>query len=112
MRHVTVECRDALKVIDVFDGPDTFFYLDPPYVSSDQGHYAGYTEADFRNLLDACARMRGKFLLSSYPEAVLMEYRERHGWATSDIEQTVAVTGMRTGPPKKKTECLTWNYTL
>ncbi|MEZ0611919.1 DNA adenine methylase [Fibrella sp. WM1] len=112
MKHTTIECRDALKVIEVFDSPNTFIYLDPPYVSSDQGHYGGYTEQDFRNLLDRCATMQGKFLLSSYPESILKEYRERYGWQTRDIEQTLAVTGKRTGPAKKKVECLTWNYDL
>ncbi|MBO0951066.1 DNA adenine methylase [Fibrella forsythiae] len=112
MRYVTVECRDALKVIDVFDTPNTFFYLDPPYVSSDQGHYDGYTRDDFKQLLDKCSTMQGKFLLSSYPEPDLLEYRKQQGWNTRDIQQTLAVNGMRTGGPKQKTECLTWNYSL
>lgn len=109
MKCVTVEQRDVLKVIEVFDSPDTFFYLDPPYVSSDQGHYEGYTEQDFRNLLDVCVSMKGTFLLSSYPEPILMEYRERLGWQSQDIQQALGVTGKRT-EKKLKTECLTWNY--
>ena len=112
MRYVTVECRDALKVIDVFDTPNTFFYLDPPYVSSDCGHYSGYTREDFKQLLDKCSTMQGKFLLSSYPEPDLLEYRQQQGWNTRDIQQTLAVTGNRSTPAPKKTECLTWNYSL
>lgn len=108
LRKVTIECYDVLKVIKAYDSPDAFFYLDPPYVSSDQGHYAGYTLDDFRALLDACAKLKGKFLLSSYPEALLMEYRERFGWKCEDIEKNVAVTQRKV--PKKKIECLTWNY--
>lgn len=109
MKRVTIECYDVLKVIRAYDGPDTFFYLDPPYVSSNQGHYAGYTEEDFRRLLDACVNMKGKFLLSSYPEANLMEYRKEHRWKFEDHEKTLAVDGRRK-EPKKKIECLTWNY--
>lgn len=108
LRKVTIECYDVLKVIKAYDSPDAFFYLDPPYVSSDQGHYAGYTLDDFRALLDACAKLKGKFLLSSYPESLLMEYRERFGWKSEDIEKNVAVTQRKV--PKKKIECLTWNY--
>jgi len=79
LKRVTIENYDALKVIRTYDSPDTFFYLDPPYVSSDQDHYEGYSMDDFRQLLDTCATMQGKFLLSSYPELLLLEYREKLG---------------------------------
>ncbi len=108
MKRVTIESYDALKVIKTYDSPETFFYLDPPYVSSDQGHYAGYTKEDFQRLLDACVNMKGKFLLSSYPEELLKEYRILHHWKNEDHEKTVAVKQRTT--PKKKVECLTWNY--
>lgn len=109
MKHVTIECYDVLKVIKAYDSPDAFFYLDPPYVSSDQGHYAGYTMEQFTELLEACATMKGKFLLSSYPEKVLMEFRAKYGWKSEDREKSLAVDGRRTAG-KKKVECLTWNY--
>lgn len=109
LKRVTVESYDVLKVIKAYDAPDTFFYLDPPYVSSDQGHYDGYSVDDFRTLLDTCANLKGKFLLSSYPEPLLMKYREKYGWKSSDHVKTLAVDGRRK-EAKKKTECLTWNY--
>ena len=109
LKFVTIESYDVLKVIRAYDTPDTFFYLDPPYVSSDQGMYKGYTTEDFVKLLDACVNMKGKFLLSSYPEPVLLEYRQKYGWHTEDIEKAVAVDGRRK-ETKTKVECLTWNY--
>ena len=71
--------------------------------------YSGYTEADFVKLLDACANLKGKFLLSSYPEPILLEYRQKYGWSTEDVEKTLAVDGRRK-ETKTKVECLTWNY--
>lgn len=109
MKKVTIECYDVKKVMKAYDGPDTFFYLDPPYVSANQGHYGGYTEADFLQLLDDCATMQGKFLLSSYPETILAEYRKKYGWKSEDVEKTLAVDGRR-AQQKTKIECLTWNY--
>ncbi|MFD1143455.1 DNA adenine methylase [Larkinella insperata] len=109
LRKVTIESYDVLKVIKAYDAPDAFFYLDPPYVSADQGHYAGYSQEDFVKLLDACSKLQGKFLLSTYPEPVLMDYRERFGWKSQDIEKTLAVDGRRK-QNRKKVECLTWNY--
>lgn len=109
LKKVTIESYDVLKVIKAYDAPDAFFYLDPPYVSSDQGHYKGYSSEDFKNLLDACCKMQGKFLLSSYPEDTLMQFRKQHGWKTMDIVKTLAVDGRRKDK-KQKTECLTWNF--
>lgn len=109
MKRVTIECYDVMKVIRAYDSPSAFFYLDPPYVSANQGHYGGYTEADFVALLDVCTTMEGKFLLSSYPEKVLFDYRKKHGWKAEDVEKTLAVDGRR-AENKKKIECLTWNY--
>lgn len=92
-----------------YDSPDTFFYLDPPYVSSEQGHYRGYTKGNFDELLAVCQNLQGKFLLSSYPEPVLLEARGQRGWSSKDVEKTLAVDGRR-AMTKKKIECLTWNY--
>ena len=111
MRNVEVFQRDAVDLIKLKDSENTFFYCDPPYVSSDCGHYEGYTEQNFIDLLETLSNIKGKFLLSSYPEKSLMEYREAKGWNSKDIEQLVLVTGKRE-EKKYKTECLTWNYAL
>lgn len=103
--------RDAVDLIKLKDSPTTFFYIDPPYVSSECGHYKGYTSADFQRLLDTLSTLQGKFLLSSYPEPELLTMRALNGWQIKDIEATVAVSGKRK-ERKAKTECLTYNYSL
>lgn len=107
--NVFIECNDAKNTITNFDDSEAFIYVDPPYVSSEQGHYAGYTDEDFKDLLDLLVNVKGKFLLSSYPEDVLMEYRQRFEWHTKDIQQTISVDGRRK-KRKTKIECLTMNY--
>jgi len=109
LKKVTIECFDAIKVMKTYDTPNTFFYIDPPYVSSDQGHYEGYSESDFTDLLDFCATMQGKFLMSSYPEQILLDYIRKHNWHHEQHLKTLAVDGKRK-VPKKKIECLTWNF--
>lgn len=108
LNRVTIECNDALKVMQVYDSPEAFFYLDPPYVSSDCGHYKGYTDKDFAALLDFCSTMQGRFLMSSYPEPYLEEMVAKQGWHHQRIEKALAVNGKK--PGQTKTECLTWNY--
>lgn len=109
LRKVEIFNRDALDLLELKDHEDTFFYIDPPYVSSDCGSYKGYTTEHFTNLLDKLKTIKGKFLLSSYPEEVLLKYRDENGWNTKDTEHRVLVSGKREDV-KMKTECLTFNY--
>lgn len=111
LREVTIFQRDAVEVIRMMDSEDTFFYCDPPYVSADQGHYKGYTQDDFIKLLETLSRIKGKFLLSSYPEPELMDYISKYKWEHKQIKDTVAVNAKRKDT-KYKIECLTWNYTI
>jgi DNA adenine methylase len=80
LQEVQIECCDAPRIIRSRDTAETFFYLDPPYVGSDQGHYDGYTQEDFNALLDLLETLKGKFLLSSYRNASLAEYTRRNRW--------------------------------
>lgn len=103
---VQIECTDALYVLRLRDRETTFFYLDPPYFNSNMGHYGGYTEADFEALLQACAGLQGKFLLSSYPSELLDRYTQQYGWHQIEINDHVRASSKR----KAKTEVLTANY--
>lgn len=103
--------RDALNVISLKDTKETFHYIDPPYYNSNCGHYAGYTEQDFKDLLTLLEGIEGKFLLSCYPSEVLTEWRDRNCFQSMDIVKNLRVSGKH-NEGKKKTECLTWNYRL
>jgi DNA adenine methylase len=56
LENTQIECFDSLKVIKNFDTENTFFYIDPPYINTDQGCYKGYTENDYKNLLELLTR--------------------------------------------------------
>lgn len=111
LERVQVECADALYVIQSRDFPEAFFYCDPPYIGSDMGHYKGYTEADFKALLEMLASIKGKFLLSSYPSDLLKEFSQQYGWFSMKKEILVSVNA-KSGNQKKKVEVLTANYPL
>ncbi len=105
---VQIECTDALYLLRLRDLDTTFFYLDPPYFNSNMGHYGGYTEADFESLLQACSKLHGKFLLSSYPSDLLSRYTSEHGWHTIQVVDQVRASSKR----KQKIEVLTANYPI
>ena len=112
LERVQIECGDALRVMDICDRERTFFYCDPPYFNADMGHYSGYTEQDFENLLQALSKIKGRFLLSSYPSDVLNRYIQTNGWQSGAIEMHCAASNKMGADTqtRTKTECLTWNY--
>jgi DNA adenine methylase len=75
LQNTTIECCDALRIIQTYNTPETFFYCDPPYVGTNQGHYDGYTQDDFEQLLNMLSKVQGKFLLSSYRNPALTDAR-------------------------------------
>ncbi len=111
MQNVQLECSDALYVIQSRDTPGTFFYCDPPYFNSVCGHYDGYSEQDFDNLLKLLASIKGKFLLSSYPSPMLQRTVKANGWHYKCFEQGVSVNA-KGGYMKRKWEMLTANYEI
>lgn len=111
LQNVQIECTDALRIILSRDGADSFFYCDPPYFNSNCGHYDGYSESDFENLLKVLSSLQGKFLLSSYPSDVLKKYTEQFGWYTKSFTMNVSVN-KGAGSGKKKIEVLTANYPI
>ena len=111
LQRVQIECCDALRIIENRNVEDAFFYCDPPYVGADQGHYDGYTQADFDALLSLLERVKGKFLLSSYRNKSLTEFTQKNGWHTLEFKMACAMThGHST--KKTKIEVLTANYPI
>jgi DNA adenine methylase len=111
LQCVQIECCDALRIIQSRDAEDAFFYIDPPYVGADQGHYDGYTQMDFEALLKLLESIRGRFLLSSYRNKALREFTKRNGWHTVELRMACSMThAYKT--KRQKIEVLTANYPI
>ena len=64
LQEVVIECKDFESLIKVQDRPDTFFYLDPPYVDT-EGHYMiDFPKEDHIRLYNCLKEIKGNFLLS------------------------------------------------
>lgn len=110
-----IECNDAIKVMQSRDHRHSFFYIDPPYIDSDQGHYKGYTRPMFTELLQACEKMQGRFMLSHFPNDLIDDFAARNGWVIKSFDKCnyATRTPTDTGTTKKrKTEILVMNYTI
>ena len=107
LQNAQIECCDALKIIRSRDNSEAFFYCDPPYVGSDQGHYDGYTQDDFDNLLSLLETIKGRFLLSSFRNKALSKAAEQNGWHTIEIKMHCSMNKVG-----QKVEVLTANYPI
>jgi DNA adenine methylase len=113
LSSATIECEDACTVIERFDTDDAFHYVDPPYIGTILGHYAGYSEDDYKRLLTTLSKVKGKFLLSSFPSELLSKFSDEHGWYTQSYTKTLAAHKAKGGASKpSKTEVLTANYPI
>jgi len=105
-----IECKDAVSVIKTYDCENAFFYIDPPYPGTDQAHYSGYTHSDLKILLDALTAIKGRFLLSNYPQDIIREYSDRYSWFNRQFKMPIAVSKKSVKP--SKIEVLTANYQI
>jgi DNA adenine methylase len=64
LANAVIENQDFETLIHHYDRPDTFFYLDPPYYSTEDMYAVEFAWEDHVRLRDTAATMQGKFLLS------------------------------------------------
>lgn len=107
LRGVYIENKNALDVIKYWDREGSFFYLDPPYPETDQGHYSGYSINHFNGLLSLLKNIKGKFLLSCYLKDGM---NLCPSWATSHKNVKSTVKQKASGKETERTETLIYNY--
>ncbi len=64
MRGVVFESVDLVRLITLYDRPDTVFYIDPPYWGITGLYRCDFEQADHARLADALLQIKGAFLLS------------------------------------------------
>ncbi|GHT01575.1 restriction endonuclease subunit M [Bacteroidia bacterium] len=91
LEQTTIECDDAFAIIRRYDCPDAWFFIDPPYVGSNMGHYSGmFNEQNLIELLDMCTGLQGKFMFTMYPNDTIKEYAEKHNWTIHRVNRLVS----------------------
>jgi DNA adenine methylase len=72
LRGVQIECDEALEVVEVYDSPDTLYYLDPPYPAITRGRWykAAYrhemTDDQHREMAARARALEGMVMISGY----------------------------------------------
>jgi DNA adenine methylase len=101
---VQIECLDYLEIVEKFDAPDAFFYLDPPYFGTSSYKF-NFQEKDFQSLARALRSIRGRFLLSlnDVPEV-------RKIFAPFVVHQVFTQHSSKRGTQRRTAELLISNY--
>jgi DNA adenine methylase len=65
LSRVYIENMHYQRLIERFDRPETFFYIDPPYYGNEDDYGEGiFGRGDFVRLRDVLAGIQGKFIMS------------------------------------------------
>jgi DNA adenine methylase len=116
LAHVQIDHRDFAQVIAAYDGPETCFYLDPPYLVETRRKPSCYRQemrrADHERLLSCLTEIQGMALLSGYDHPLYQEALA--GWdrlhldvaCPSAVDATIAMTGEYSPAVLRRTECL------
>lgn len=103
---VLIENRPGIDVMRAHDGPDTLFFVDPPYLMSTRVAGGGgrercyrheMTDADHSALIDALRDLEGMVVLSGYPSDLYLEALA--GWERHETSARISAgrgTAMRT----------------
>lgn len=109
MANVVVENQDFEALIKHYDRPDTFFYADPPYFSTEDMYAVGFGWDDHVRLRDTLAGIKGQFLLSYNDCPEIRELYE--GFSLFDFSRTHSMA-QRYEAGKEFKELLIANYDL
>lgn len=111
LARVLILNRDGLDVIRQNDGPDTLFYLDPPYLLSTRSGPAydfEFSEEQHTALLAALVGLRGRFLLSGYRSPLYDAWARDHKFPRDDFPIDNKASGRAVKP--RMVECVWRNF--
>jgi len=108
LRTIQLENRDFKQIFEAYDGPNTIFYVDPPYLKSTRTGNIDYkhelSKADHLLLCKILNGLHGQYLLSGYENELYeqkLKYTDRK-----------TLLGCKTNSLKRTTEVLWANYNL
>jgi DNA adenine methylase len=111
-RMLILNAQHGPYVIEKQDGPETLYYLDPPYLHETRQATEVYEnemgDNEHKELLDVLAGIKGKFLLSGYRSKLYDDYAEKYKWHLTEFQTPNHAAG---GDVKRiMTECVWSNF--
>ncbi len=104
-----VENMDFQDVVEKYDSPTTYFYMDPPYYKTEDYYSNHIFTIDTHQRLATCLQnIQGKFSLSYYDFPQLSEWfpKDQYHWEQKDFSKAASTKKEKS----KGTEILIMNY--
>lgn len=92
LKYVTIENKSFFELIPLYDKDDAFFYVDPPYVSTESYYKntGGFGIKEHEQLAELLSKVKGRFLLSYNDSVIVRElYKDFNIKTTKEIEYTL-----------------------
>lgn len=106
-----VENMDFQEVVEKYDSPTTYYYMDPPYWKTENYYSNHIFTIDTHERLAICLKnMKGKFSLSYYEFPQLLEWfpKEEYRWVQKSFKKAAAAK--KDGTQNEGIEVLIMNY--
>lgn len=75
-KDVVIECLDYTEIAEKYDGEDSFFYFDPPYVDVGDEYYTHDGSFDHEQFVECLNQIEGKYCVSygaETPESLISD---------------------------------------
>lgn len=108
-RNVMIECVDFRRMFDIYDSPETVFFVDPPYVGKEDQYKGGFSFQDHVDLASILKNIQGKAIVTYYEcDLVNSLYKdwiriEKDGYVGSSVVK-------KNGKRKIEQELILMNY--
>ncbi|MDK8193215.1 DNA adenine methylase [Paenibacillus sp. UMB7766-LJ446] len=107
-RQVMIECLDYKDLITRYDGPETFFFVDPPYCGRENYYKGNFKEHE--KLADMLHKIDGKCMVTYYGDPLILELYKDWNRLTFD-SKVGTVTKAHLGQTRRiETEFVFMNY--
>lgn len=104
----TIENKNAFEVLKKYDKPMTFHFIDPPYVNTSCAHYEGvWNEQDLSDLLKLLTTLKGRWMLTMFPNSEIRAYAEANNWHIHEVSRTISACKTT---KRKQAEWIITNY--
>lgn len=111
LKNVMIEHLDFREVFAKYDHPETFFYIDPPYMGRERRYAGNFSYQDHVELANMIKNMKGKALISYYPDELVFALYS--GFNIIDFKSKAYSTKVAFGQDKPETtELLIMNYNI
>ncbi|MCM3130545.1 DNA adenine methylase (plasmid) [Paenibacillus urinalis] len=109
-RNVMIECLDYREIIKRYDGPEVFFFIDPPYVGRENCYKGGFRQEDHVELAEMLKHIEGKCLVTYYGDPLVLELYKDWNYVTLEAKVGSVVKASEGQKRRTETEYLFMNY--